>query len=205
MMHLPWRHLLLVPLCAACLCHAAPAASDPIERTLQEKGLIERLGNQATQIGKSVSQTGQDLIGSALTFLGTPYKRGGTDAETGFDCSGFVQSLYKNTLGRILPRTSREQAQSTKVITQDELQPGDLVFFNTMKRAFSHVGIYMGDHKFIHSPRSGQKVRIEDMRSSYWSKRFDGARRVTDPQEREEALRLFEQGKAIHALPATSP
>ena len=79
----------------------------------------------------------------------------------------------------LLPRRADQQAASTEKIDKKELQPGDLVFFNTMRRAFSHVGIYVGDGKFIHSPRSGSEVRVEDMHQSYWQRRFDGARRVT--------------------------
>ena len=82
-------------------------------------------------------------------------------------------------MGLVLPRRADQQAASTQVIDKKELQPGDLVFFNTMRRTFSHVGIYVGDGKFIHSPRSGSEVRVEDMRQSYWQRRFDGARRVT--------------------------
>lgn len=125
-----------------------------------------------------MSQTTSDLVLNAMGFLGVPYRRGGNTAETGFDCSGFVRSVYENTLGMVLPRRAAEQAQSTSKINADELRPGDLVFFNTMRRAFSHVGIYVGDGKFIHSPRAGGKVRVEDMRESYWAKRFNGARRV---------------------------
>jgi len=86
--------------------------------------------------------------------------------------------MYENTLGLVLPHNAKAQAASTEKIDKSELQPGDLVFFNTLRRAFSHVGIYIGEGKFIHSPRSGGEVRIEDMRESYWAKRFNGARRV---------------------------
>jgi cell wall-associated NlpC family hydrolase len=85
----------------------------------------------------------------------------------------------------VLPRRAAEQAKVTESIPKDELQPGDLVFFNTMRRAFSHVGIYIGDGKFIHSPRAGQSVRVEDMTKAYWAKRYNGASRV----EPEAALR----------------
>lgn len=139
---------------------------------------LGHLNNGLGQIRQSMSQTTSDLVLNAMGFLGVPYRRGGSSAETGFDCSGFVRSVYENTLGMVLPRRAAEQAQSTAKINSDELRPGDLVFFNTMRRAFSHVGIYVGDGKFIHSPRAGGKVRVEDMRESYWAKRFNGARRV---------------------------
>lgn len=139
---------------------------------------LGHINNGLGQIRQSMSQTTSDLVLNAMGFLGVPYRRGGNTAETGFDCSGFVRSVYENTLGMVLPRRAAEQAQSTSKINADELRPGDLVFFNTMRRAFSHVGIYVGDGKFIHSPRAGGKVRVEDMRESYWAKRFNGARRV---------------------------
>jgi cell wall-associated NlpC family hydrolase len=86
--------------------------------------------------------------------------------------------MYENTVGWVLPRRAEQQAAATSKIDKSELQPGDLVFFNTMKHAFSHVGIYVGDGKFIHSPKAGAQVRVEDMSQSYWQRRFDGARRV---------------------------
>lgn len=107
-----------------------------------------------------------------------PYRLGGTNAETGFDCSGFVRAIYSQTMGKVLPRVSAEQANATQQIDRNDLKPGDLVFFNTMRRTFSHVGIYVGDGKFIHAPRTGASVRVESMQTSYWARRFDGARRV---------------------------
>jgi cell wall-associated NlpC family hydrolase len=119
-----------------------------------------------------------DMLTQAMGLLGVPYRRGGSSEETGFDCSGFVRHMYEKSFGRVLPRRANEQAKATETIDREELKPGDLVFFNTMKRAFSHVGIYMGDGKFIHAPRAGKSIRVDDMRSAYWQKRFNGARRV---------------------------
>ncbi len=98
--------------------------------------------------------------------------------ETGFDCSGFVKAMFEQTVGLALPRNAAQQAAATQTIDRAELRPGDLVFFNTMRRAFSHVGIYVGNGKFIHSPKPGAEVRVEDMGVAYWAGRFDGARRV---------------------------
>jgi hypothetical protein len=111
--------------------------------------------------------------------LDVPYRLGGNTRETGFDCSGLVHAVYQQTLGLVLPRRAAEQADSTQKIDKDELKPGDLVFFNTMRRSFSHVGIYIGDNKFIHAPRTGSRVRVENMGMKYWQSRFDGARRVS--------------------------
>ncbi|MBV2236057.1 MAG: C40 family peptidase [Sterolibacterium sp.] len=113
----------------------------------------------------------------ALAFIGIRYRRGGSSPETGFDCSGLVGHVFK-TLGTVLPRTAREISHKGELVHQDELQPGDLVFFNTMRRTFSHVGIYLGNQQFVHAPASGGQVRIDNLREKYWSKRYNGARRL---------------------------
>lgn len=118
------------------------------------------------------------LLLDALGYIGTPYVLGGNSGVSGLDCSGFVKAVFKQAEGIALPRTALEQSRATQVIDRSELQPGDLVFFNTLRRAFSHVGIYLGDGRFIHAPRPGAQVRIEGMNSSYWNPRFNGARRV---------------------------
>ncbi|MBS3997197.1 MAG: C40 family peptidase [Hydrogenophaga sp.] len=158
---------------------AAPAAPfDDMDAFLEDRGLMSRLGEQWQNARDSVGLRASGLVMNAMGFLGVPYKFGGNTAEGGFDCSGFVRAVFEESLGKVLPRRADEQAAATQVIDRSELKPGDLVFFNTMKRAFSHVGIYVGDGKFIHSPRAGSHVRVEDMRMAYWQKRFNGARRV---------------------------
>jgi len=155
--------------------HAAPtAAEDDLHGFMTERGLVARLGQVRDRIADATSE----LVVASMGFLGVPYRRGGNNAETGFDCSGFVRAMYEQTLGLLLPRKAEQQAAVTQPIERNDLQPGDLVFFNTMRRAFSHVGIYVGQGKFIHSPKPGAEVRVEDMGGSYWQRRFDGARRV---------------------------
>ena len=151
-----------------------PTAEDEVGRFMSEKGLFDRVAAQAN----SVAHRASDLVVTAMGFLGVPYRRGGNTIDTGFDCSGFVKAMYEQTIGLVLPRKAHDQAAATQKIDRKELQPGDLVFFNTMRKAFSHVGIYVGDNKFIHSPKPGAQVRVEDMNTSYWDRRFDGARRV---------------------------
>lgn len=166
----------LLLLCSQAI--ASPVAqADDLDRLLADKGLLSRLD----QVRQSATNTASDLVFTALGFMGVPYRRGGNSAETGFDCSGFVKAMYEQTVGLILPRRAEQQAASTQKIERSDLQPGDLVFFNTMRRAFSHVGIYVGEGKFIHSPKPGAEVRVEDMGVSYWRSRFDGARRVAGP------------------------
>ncbi len=114
-------------------------------------------------------------------MLGTHYKYGGTSPENGMDCSGLVRYVFKEAWGTDLPRTAAEISHAGQHVDPQDLKPGDLVFYNTMRRGFSHVGIYMGDNKFIHSPSAGGKVRIESMDLAYWKRRFSGARRIDDP------------------------
>ncbi len=119
-----------------------------------------------------------DLVMYAVSLADTPYHYGGNSADNGFDCSGFVGHVYRHSLGISLPRTSHEISQIGRPASQSELRPGDLVFYNTQHASFSHVGIYIGDGKFVHSPRSGESVRTEQMQMRYWQARYDGARRI---------------------------
>jgi len=149
-----------------------------MDSLLAQKGLMSHL----REVRQSVTERASDLVVNAMGFIGVPYRRGGS-SENGVDCSGFVRTIYEQTVGLMLPRRANEQAAATQKIDRSELKPGDLVFFNTMRRAFSHVGIYVGDNKFIHAPKPGAKVRVEDMGISYWNNRFDGARRVEGGDE----------------------
>src|ERR1035437_894439 len=167
-------------------CTSAQAApqlnpADELSQLLADKGLLTQIGGSLEQVRHTVSDKTSELTMNAMGFLGVPYRRGGNTAQSGFDCSGFVRAIYAQTVGLVLPRRAEQQAAATQTIERTELEPGDLVFFNTMKRAFSHVGIYVGDGKFIHSPKPGAQVRVEDMRIGYWEHRFSGARRVTTP------------------------
>jgi len=186
-------------LAGAMLCAAAQSApqapADPVAALLQERGLTPTFianpnpgplpsGQQAKPQPPSfvdkVRNSASSMVISAMNFLGVRYVRGGNSAEEGFDCSGFTRYIFENSLGLILPRRADEQASAPGLLAvkREDLQPGDLVFFNTLRRTFSHVGIYVGEDKFIHAPRSGSTVRVEDMKVSYWSKRFTGARRA---------------------------
>src|SRR5688572_18491954 len=169
-----WLSLILLATCASACASPPVVAEDDIGRFIAENGLFNKL----EEVSHTVTDRASDLVVTAMGFLGVPYRRGGNTAETGFDCSGFVRAIYEKTVGLILPRRANEQAAATQAIDKSELRPGDLVFFNTMKRAFSHVGIYVGEGKFIHSPKPGAQVRVEDMRQNYWQRRFNGARRV---------------------------
>lgn len=119
----------------------------------------------------------QDMLLQAMSLIGVKYKWGGATPEAGLDCSGFVRYVFQNSMNIALPHNALGMAQSGSSIDKEELKPGDLVFFNTLGRTFSHVGIYMGDNRFIHSPRAGKSVEITNLNQSYWSSRFTGARR----------------------------
>lgn len=176
-------HAQIVANAAAATSAVAAESDDPVSRFLTEKGLVtatKPMVEIAQQVRSKASDLASGLVTSAMNFLGVPYKMGGTSSETGFDCSGFTRHVFENSVGLVLPRRSIEQANSPDLVAvkQSELKPGDLVFFNTLRRTFSHVGIYIGDNKFIHSPRTGSSVRVEDIRVGYWQQRFDGARRA---------------------------
>jgi cell wall-associated NlpC family hydrolase len=120
----------------------------------------------------------RELVMQALGYLGIRYKYGGNSPATGFDCSGLVRYVVNQAIGMVLPRDARAISQLGAQVGTDELQPGDLVFFNTMRRPFSHVGIYIGENRFIHAPASGGAVELVNMTERYWQARFDGARRL---------------------------
>ena len=114
----------------------------------------------------------------ALSLDGTPYKYGGTSPATGFDCSGFVGHVFKQSLGKTLPRSTAEISRVGTALNLDELRPGDLVFYNTLNKRNSHMGIYLGEGRFVHSPSTGKSVTVVNMSDSYYRKRYNGARRI---------------------------
>jgi cell wall-associated NlpC family hydrolase len=120
----------------------------------------------------------QEIVQQALAAVGVSYRRGGQSPDAGFDCSGLVVHVYREAFGLVLPRTAKAQSESGRAVRRGELRPGDLVFYNTRNRPFSHVGIYLGEGRFVHSPKPGAAVRVERMAVGYWSKRYEGARRI---------------------------
>ena len=119
-----------------------------------------------------------DLAVYAFGLVGASYRFGGESPDDGLDCSGLVRHVFQQVTGVTLPRTSKDLSRIGGSVKRTELEPGDLVFFNTRRFAFSHVGIYVGDNRFVHAPRRGREVEIADLQSSYWKGRFDGARRL---------------------------
>nr|WP_237357805.1 C40 family peptidase [Piscinibacter gummiphilus] len=207
--------------------HASPQQpTDAVSKLIQDKGLAPTFlanpnpgpvvnpsaanapATHAPSFVEKVRDSASGMVVSAMNFLGVRYVRGGNSAEEGFDCSGFTRYIFENSLGLILPRRADEQATAPGLVKvkRDELQPGDLVFFNTLRRTFSHVGIYVGDNKFIHAPRTGGNVRVEDMQVKYWSKRFTGARRPAEGHLKTVAYTPASTGTpAAVAAPALQP
>jgi cell wall-associated NlpC family hydrolase len=201
-----FRQWILAGLCgwSAILCQAAPAdkapdkltdksvekaanSPDPVIKLLEQQGLTETANAVAIPpapaedtLVQQVRDKTSDLVLTAMNLIGVRYRRGGSSADQGFDCSGFTRRIFENSIGLVLPHRADEQAKAPGLIkvARDDLKPGDLVFFNTVRRTFSHVGIYIGEGKFIHAPRPGGEVRIEDINMAYWSRHFTGARRA---------------------------
>jgi cell wall-associated NlpC family hydrolase len=165
----------------------ATAQLSPDTKTETKRGLLSSVMNSTHNVANKAG----DLVMTALGLIGVRYRFGGNTPESGLDCSGFVRYVFNDTFGFVLPRRAEEMSQVGTTVATNDLKPGDLVFFNTMRRTFSHVGIYIGDNKFVHAPSTGSKIRVDDMRASYWVSRYNGARRIDDaPQDahRPESL-----------------
>lgn len=167
------------------LSSASCAAVEPAPKLTEAQASAQAAEYQAAYSQNNLNQDQQnwssrarEVLVNALSLTGIRYKYGGNSPETGFDCSGFVRYVFKQAASLTLPRSAIEISQLGTPVPKNELQPGDLVFFNTLKSTFSHVGIYLGNNKFIHSPSSGGKVRVENMQDSYWTKRYNGAQRI---------------------------
>jgi len=168
------RYLLSLLLAlASSSCAAVEPSSTQFEPQLQSN-------SQPSRPEENWTGRAREVLVNALSLTGIRYQYGGNSPETGFDCSGFVRYVYQQAASLTLPRSAIEISRLGTKVPKDELQPGDLVFFNTLKSAFSHVGIYLGDNRFIHSPSSGGTVRVENMKDGYWAKRFNGAQRMDE-------------------------
>ena len=151
-----------------------PTDAATLDTTSTPGGAKSFLSGMASKAG--------DVVVGALNMIGVRYRWGGNTPDSGLDCSGFVRYVFQDTLGMTLPRRAEEMSRVGEKVRVSDLKPGDLVFFNTMRRSFSHVGIYIGDNKFVHSPSTGSTIRVDDMESGYWEQRFQGARRIENAQ-----------------------
>ena len=128
----------------------------------------------------AISEKGNEVALYALGLIDTGYRFGGKNPEAGLDCSGMVSYIYSQAAGLSVRGSAADIARSSRPIERDALRPGDLVFFNTRNRPFSHVGIYLGDARFIHAPSSNGRVRIDRLSDSYYAQRFEAARTFFD-------------------------
>ncbi|WP_449413108.1 C40 family peptidase [Pandoraea soli] len=171
------------------------AASDGPQAPVEESRV-----QRAQKLLSNVTDKASDVVLGALNYIGVRYKYGGNTPDSGLDCSGFVRYVFQDTLNFMLPRRAEEMSQVGERIAKTDLKPGDLVFFNTMRRSFSHVGIYIGGDKFVHAPATGGKIRVEDLRESYWSARYNGARRVETLKASAELTRVEQLFKNDHPM-----
>ena len=162
----------------ALLCNTQEARADDLEQLIR---LTAGEMYQPMPAGRQVSQNEADqLIGSAMSLLGVAYRFGGTSPTTGMDCSAFMQYIFRRTMQVNLPRTSSEQAKVGTQVSRSALQPGDMVFFSPGGRRISHVGMYIGNGRMVHAPRTGKNIDITSIDSGYWAKYYTTARRVSN-------------------------
>jgi cell wall-associated NlpC family hydrolase len=150
----------------------------PLPAYADDNGNPPSFALSAPSAADSVLGHAQEFALRALSFIGVRYKWGGNSPDTGFDCSGLIRYVYSQITGQALPHNAKDLSQVGENIDRTELQPGDLVFFNTLRKPFSHVGIYLGDSRFVHAPSRGGSVEIVDMSQRYWKNRYNGARRL---------------------------
>lgn len=136
--------------------------------------------NTIPQASRPASPQGQEVVLYSLGLLETGYRFGGKNPEAGLDCSGMVSYVFEKAVGKQVKGSAADIAKRGRSVERDAIQPGDLVFFNTSNRPYSHVGIYIGEQRFIHAPSSKGKVRIERLDNSYFAQRFEEARTYFD-------------------------
>ncbi|MFV2029447.1 C40 family peptidase [Neisseria sp. S1] len=169
-----WKYFLAALSTVVCL----QISGIPSAHADELENLINRQMVAATDTQSSNRSDADQLISSAMGLLGVAYRYGGTSASTGFDCSGFMQHIFRRSMQINLPRTSAEQARMGVAVSRSDLQPGDMVFFSTVGGRISHVGLYIGNNRFIHAPRTGKSIEITSMSNKYWNARYVTARRV---------------------------
>ena len=168
--------LLLSALFASVVVSTAATAATPASG--EESGPLLRAEKTLRNIGDKAKDSAADITSYALSLIGVDYRFGGNTPDQGLDCSGLIRYVFQQATGISLPRSAREQARVGESIKRDDLQPGDLVFFNTRRFQFSHVGLYIGDNRFIHAPSTGGSVEVTSLDNRYWQKAFNGARRI---------------------------
>lgn len=153
------------------------------QSSADETRITASTADEHAQSTSAWSDRAEELVFHALAFIDVQYKYGGKSPDTGWDCSGYVRHVFKEAIGVVLPRNAVSMSSEGAPVSRGELQPGDLVFFNTLKHAFSHVGIYLGENRFIHAPTTGKAVQISNMTTQYWARRYNGGRRIVIAQQ----------------------
>ena len=167
------RRLLVALVAAGVVAFPTPGSAQE-----REDGALAAAAATVKGAATQALNTAQELSTYALDLIGIRYKWGGNTPATGLDCSGLVRYVFQKVTGVTLPRTAKDMSHLGEKVAVPDLQPGDLVFFDTRRFAFSHVGIYLGDNRFVHAPRRGREVEVATLDSSFWQKRFNGARRL---------------------------
>ena len=158
------------------LCLSMLLAACSHQRSKPPSGTLPRFTAPAARQGVTAAN---NVLFRAIGLVGTPYHYGGNTPETGFDCSGLVDFVFRDAAGVVLPRTVGDLADlQLASVARDELQAGDLIFFDTTSRHASHVGIYVGEDRFVHAPNEGGVVRLDYLSNVYWRQHYDSAKRV---------------------------
>jgi len=182
---------------------AAPAPAEPVPGKASPP--MARAEKTLRELGGRAKDTASEITSYALSLIGVDYKFGGNSPDQGLDCSGLIRYVFQQATGISLPRTAREQARIGQSVAIDNLQPGDLVFFNTRRFQFSHVGLYVGDNRFIHAPSRGGSVEVVNLDQRYWQKAFNGARRVVSGLPDLSAIIPAAEAAAPMSTPPAAP
>ena len=169
------RRAFAILLCAGLI---SPTVAAPKEKNANDATPLLRAEQSLRDFSGKAKDTASEITSYALSLIGVDYRFGGNTPDQGLDCSGLIRYVFQQATGLSLPRSAREQARVGESVSKDQLQPGDLVFFNTRRFQFSHVGLYIGDNRFIHAPSSGGAVQVVNLDNAYWQKAFNGARRI---------------------------
>lgn len=208
------RSTLAVAACVAWAAFLLPSSAAAKEKTKDDATAMLRAEQGLRDLGSKARDTASDITTYALSLIGVDYRFGGNTPDSGLDCSGLIRYVFQQATGLSLPRSAREQARVGESVSRDKLQPGDLVFFNTRRFQFSHVGLYIGDNRFIHAPSSGGAVQVVSLDNAYWQKAFNGARRIVSGMPDISAIistanaaapRVLTESAAPSAAAAASP
>lgn len=200
------RYAFVVATCVACALLVLPTNAAAKEKDKDGSTAMLRAEKRLRDLGGKAKDTASDITTYALSLIGVDYRFGGNTPDSGLDCSGLIRYVFQQATGLSLPRSAREQARVGESVSKDQLQPGDLVFFNTRRFQFSHVGLYIGDNRFIHAPSSGGAVQVVSLDNAYWQKAFNGARRIVSGMPDMSAMISTAHAASLKAPPeSTSP